>query len=215
MKRIISILLILIISIAALTSCGDKKYDEAEVKAAAKELIKSSVMLNEIYWGEGIPYTDDKNTSDGSFYMALDSYCYLKGFTNLDELKAITEKTFSKEFCKSQIYSSVLANVQDGTDTAFLTRYYQKYDVDDLKTPEYIMVNTNWEQLLYGDVEYDYESIKVIGSEKETVYVTLNATVTLDDLAPQTREIRVSLVEEDDGWRLDSPTYLTYIKNTN
>ena len=213
MKKLISLLLILILSIGALTSCGDRKYDEAEVKAAAKSLIEGSVILNEIYWGDGIQYTDDKNSSDGSFYMALDSYCYLNGFTTIKELKVLTEKIFSKEFCKSQIYSPVLADVSDGADTAFLARYYQKYNADDLTEPECIMVNTSWKSLLSGKVEYDYGSLTVIGSEGETVYVTLNATVTLDSLEPQTREIRVALVEEENGWRLDSPTYLNYVKS--
>ena len=74
------------------------------------------------------------------------------------------------------------------------------------------MVNSEWDRIFYGEVEYDYDSIVVIGSEDETVYVKINATVKFEDYEPQTREIRISLVEEKDGWKIDSPTYLNYDK---
>ena len=210
MKKLISSLLILIFILGALSSCADVKYDEDEVKAAARELIEDSIILNDIYWGDGIPYTDDKNTSDGVYYMAIDSYHRLLGFNTIEELMTLTEKTFSRGYCKN-IYSTVLTSIQDGDKAILLSRYYQKYNVKDGKTPEYIMVNSTWDKILNGEVKYDYDSIKVSGAEEETVYVTVNATVTKDALEPQTREIRIALVKEDNGWRIDSPTYLNYV----
>ena len=212
MKRIVCSLLILIISLLAITSCGEVEYDEAEVKAAARELIEDSKILNDIYWGDGIMYYEDKNTSDGVYYRALETHHYVLGFKTIDELKTMTQKTFSSGYC-ANIYSTILTSVQDGDKAIILSRYYQKYNVKDGVTPEYIMVNSSWTKILYGEVTYDYDSIKVTGSEDETVFVTVNATVTLDDLEPQTREIRVSLVKEDAGWRIDSPTYLNYVKS--
>lgn len=209
MKKLISVLLILLISLGMLSSCGDREYDEAEVKSAAKELIESSKILNEIYWGKGIPYIEDMNTSDGVYHRAVDSYHYLIGFKTIDELKTLTEKTFSQDFCKTHIYSTPVLAIDSNTEEI---RYYQKYSAFD-QTPEYIMVNSIWKPLISGEVAYDYDSLTVVGSEKETVYVTLKATVTLDNLEPQTREIRVALIEEESGWRIDSPTYLNYVKS--
>lgn len=208
MKRIISIALVLI-SLLTLISCGDREYDENEVKAAAKHLISESALLNEIYWGDGLPYSEDKNTADGVYYEAMYYYHHNLGFDNIAELKAKTAKVFSNGYC-ANIYSTLLDGIQDGDKAILLSRYYQKYSATDGKTPQAIMVNSTWEQLLVGEVEYDLESIKVIGSEEKFVYVTLNATVKLTGYEPQTREIRVSLIEEEDGWRLDSPTYLNY-----
>ena len=208
MKKIISILLVLI-SLLTLISCGDREYDENEVKAAAKDLISASAILNEIFWGDGIPHSDNKNTSNGIYYEAIYSYHHNLGFENINQLKAEAAKVFSNGYC-SNIYSTILDGTQDGGDAIILCRYYQKYSDAEGKIPEAIMVNSTWTKLLVGDVEYDLDSIKVIGSEEETVYVTLNATVKLSGYEPQTREIRVSLIEEEDGWRLDSPTYLNY-----
>ena len=214
MKRIISLLLtvILVITLSAtvLTSC-DKKYDEDEVREAAKRLIEESILLNEIYWGEGIPYNvGDKNNSDGVYYAAIEAYHYQWGFKTIDELRALTAKTFSKGYCQN-IETTMLTGIVEGGENVFLSRYYQKISSLD-GTPEFIMVNSDWEVELIGRVTYDYDSIKVIGSEDETVYVTVMATVTEEGYDPQTREIRIALVEESDGWKIDSPTYLNYDK---
>ena len=214
MKKIISVFLILILTLGALVSCGDKKYDEEAVKTEAKRLIEESKVLNDIYWGEGIHYLDDKNSSDGIYYRAQESYHYLLGFTTVDELISLTEKTFSDGYC-SNIEETVLKSIQDGENSMIPARYYQKYNYDKngkIIGKDCIMVNAEWDRIFYGEVEYDYDSIVVIGSEGETVYVKINATVTFEDYEPQTREIRVSLVEENDGWKIDSPTYLNYDK---
>ncbi len=209
MKKILLLLLIVVISVGALASCGDRKYDEAEVKASAKTLIESSAILNEIYWGDGIPYSDNKNTSDGVYYEAEFVYHHHLGFDTISELQAMTEKTFSKSYSQS-IYSTLLQSIQDGDKAIILSRYYQKYSVIDGKTPESIMVNSTWKKIFLDDVTYDYDSIKVIGAEEEIVYVTINATVSRVGYDPQVREIRIALVEEDEGWRIDSPTFLNY-----
>lgn len=211
MKKILSILLILSLSLLTLVSCGDRKYDEAEVKAAAKTLIADSAVLNDIFWGKGIPHTDDKNTSDGVYFEAYYYYHKNLGFETVDELMTMAAKTFSADQC-SVINSTILSSVSVGEEVMSLSRYYQKVNLKDGKTPEAIMVNSTWENLLIGEAAYDLDSIEVIGSEKDTVYVTVKVTVTLEDYEPQTRTLRVALVEEDAGWRIDSPTYISYDK---
>ena len=56
------------------------------------------------------------------------------------------------------------------------------------------------------------EAVEFAHNLGKKVYVTVKATVTLDGYEPQTREIRIALVEESEGWRIDSPTYLSYNK---
>ncbi len=209
MKKIISILLVLSLSLLALVSCGDRKYDEAEVKAVARTLISDSVILNDIFWGSGLPYTDDLNTSDGVYFEAYYYYHKNLGFETLDELMTIAEKTFSEKQC-SLIESTILSSVTVEEEVYSLARYYQKLSAKDNKTPQCIMVNTTWQNLLIGKAEYDLDSIEVIGSEKKIVYVTVDATVTYENYEPQKRNIRVALIEEDAGWRIDSPTYISY-----
>lgn len=211
MKRIISVILLIALSLLTLISCGDRKYDEEEVKTAARKLIVDSVILNEIFWGEGLPYIEDRNTADGSYYEAEFMYHKNLGFETLDELMELTEKTFSKGQC-SVIEETILSSVVVGEETMTLSRYYQKVSLEDNKTPVCIMVNSDCQNLIVGESEYDFDSIKVIGSEKNKVYVTVNVTISLEEYEPQTRTVRIALVEEDDGWKIDTPTYVSYDK---
>ena len=208
MKKTVLLLMVLVISLSALVSCGDREYDEAEVSSAAKELIEDSIMLNEVYYGKGILYSDDLNLSDGVYREAIYAYHSGLGFTTVDQLKRITKNTFSEGLSES-MFSTVLSGINDGKDT-LLARYYQKYSVLDGKTPEAIMVNSNWSPIFTSEVEYDFDSVKAIGSEGETVFVTIDCTVSKTGYEDQKVTLQISLVEEEKGWRIDSPTFLNY-----
>ncbi|MBO5879699.1 MAG: hypothetical protein J6Q68_04035 [Clostridia bacterium] len=208
MKKIILAITVFIMTAGLLISCGNREYDEAEVSAAAKSLISDAVILNEIYWGDGIPYSDDRGLSDGVYFPSLYLSEQKYGFETVEELKEKTRKVFSEEFCET-VFSTVLSSINDGNEM-FLSRYYQKYSVIDGVTPEYIMVNSDWNKVFTSTVEYDFDSIKVIGSEKQTVFVTIDCTVTKSGYDPQKRTLTISLIEEEDGWKLDSPTFVNY-----
>ena len=92
MKKIISSLLVIVLLLSSLVSCGDRKYDENEVKEAAKRLIAESIVLNDIFWGNGLPYTVNRDTADGDFYEADFVYHKKLGFENLDELIKIVKE---------------------------------------------------------------------------------------------------------------------------
>ena len=211
MKKITALILSLVFLVTLFTSC-DRDYDENEVKAAAEKLIAESVLFNDIFWGEGLPHYEDKNYSDGEYYAAIEAYYYNLGFTNIAELKAAAEKVFSTEYM-SLISSTIFSEIYDGNEMVHTSRYYQRYSAADGVTPEAIMVNVNWKNLLNGEVTYDYSSLTVTHSEDEIVYVTINATVKLDDLAPKTKTIEIGLIEEEAGWRVHTPTYLNYYYN--
>ena len=59
-------------------------------------------------------------------------------------------------------------------------------------------------------VEYLYDTLTGTHSEGETVYVKIQANVTRDEEHSQIREMVIGLVEEETGWRIDTPTYLKY-----
>ena len=209
MKKIIAIILILV-TIFSVTSCGDREYDEAIVLAEAKRLIPETVLLNDIFWGKGIDYIEDLNTASGYYYMADPLYLIINGFETIDELKEMTREVYSTSYCES-IFSAVFDAAND-PDEGFvgLVRYYQKYSDAEMKEPECIMVYSRAIVLLGDEVEYLYDTMKVTGSKKEKVYVSLSVKVTRGDKS-QIREISVGLIEEKDiGWRIDTPTYITY-----
>ena len=208
MKKAVSLILIFII-LLSVTSCGDREYDENTVLTEAKRLIPETVMLNDIFWGKGIDYVKDESTASGYYYMADPIYLKIAGFETVDEIKDMTRLVFSSSYCES-IFSAVFSSISDTDGIQGLTRYYQKYSDLEMKEPECIMVYSRAIVLLSDEVEYLYDTMKVVGSVKETVYVTLSVKVTRGEKS-QIREIKVGLIEEENiGWRIDTPTYITY-----
>ncbi len=214
MKKIIS-LLTLFALLCSLISCGEKnrEYDENEVKQAAEELIKRSAELNRIFWGEGIGYIDDASYSVGYYYPAdMFSLSYY-GIETIDDLKDKTQKVFSYSYSQN-IFSTVLSSLSDGDGIYAFARYYQKFSDAENKEPECIMVYSNALVLLRDEVSYNFDTLEVTGSKKDIVYVTLSVDVRRDDNT-QTRNLKVGLIEEENGWRIDTPTYMSYIENND
>lgn len=200
MKKTICFILILTV-ILSLLSCGekDRDYDEYEVKNAAETLIRRSAALNDIYWGRGIGFFEDDNYADGSYLPADPASLYELGFTTLDQLKGKTEKVFSKKYCESIFESSFVSDADAGTSTT--KRYYQGIDC--------IMVYSKANVFLTDKVTYLYDTIEATRSSGDTVFVKITVKVERGELSQQ-RDIEIGLVEEDDGWRIDTPTYVSY-----
>lgn len=207
-RKIITLFLIavLILSIFSLSSCN-RSYDEEEVIAVTKILLKDAEMLNFVYYGSGIEYYDSEN--DNSYYRkANDEHLENLGFSTIKELKELTEKTFSSEY-SSLLYTTILSAMTDDKSVISAARYYQAVD-EKTGEPTCIMVYSKFVPMLKDKIEYDYDSLKVTGSKKEKVYVTVEATVTREDGKSQKTTVTITLVEEENGWRIDNPTYANY-----
>ncbi|MBO7302742.1 MAG: hypothetical protein J6U68_00980 [Clostridia bacterium] len=204
--------LVVIISVFSLYSCEDnREYDETEVKAAALELIKKSVSLNEIYYGEGISYVDDENLAVGPYYPADNNSLARFGIETVDDLVNKTKEVFSTEM-STMIYDTKLKPVydSDGVIRGY-SRYYQKYTEDKDPKPECILVYSEASSLLDDEVTYDYDTLRVKESKGEIVYVEIDVFVKTDDGKSQNKTLNIGLIEEADGWRLTSPTYTSYV----
>ena len=210
MKKILSILCAAML-LFSLLSCDKEKnreYNEEEVLAAAKPLIEASVPLNEIYWGEGIGYIDDKNTADGSYYEANIVDLKEYGIKTIEDLKNKTRAVFSEEY-SNVIFSTTLSSVSDSSGIQGLARYYQKYEDIERTKPYCIMVYSEAKALLTDEVEYLYDTMEVVGSVGAVVNVKLLVKVTRKGVS-QNRELTVGLIEQADGWRINDSTYMVF-----
>ncbi len=207
-RKIINLFLIavMMLSTFALSSCN-RRYDEAEVVAATEILLKDAEMLNIVYYGSGIEYYDS-DEEKGYYRKANDNHLESLGFSTIDELKALTEKTFSKEY-SSILYSTILSPMMSDTSIVTPARYYQAFD-EESGEPTHLMVYSNFIPMMKDKIEYDYSTLKATGSKKEKVYVTVEATVTREDGKSQKTTVTITLVEEESGWRIDNPTYANY-----
>ena len=212
--RAVLLTLSLLLILTMLCACADRgsvknrEYNESEVRTAAEELIRESEILNEIYWGRGIPYTEDANLSSGAYYPADEIYLNSIGVKTLEDLKQKTRGVFSTDMCE-WVFESTLSSVGTGTGV-LLSRYTQKWGGVNLDTPEYILVNKNHKVMLEDEVEYNYGSIKVLGAAGELVTVSIDCTVTNSEGLESKQTIKVDLIEEKDGWRIATPTYTVY-----
>ncbi len=203
MKKVL-LLAIVIATLFTAVSCGGEKnrsYDEITVKSSAENLIRNSATLNEIIWGRGILYVEDPRYQSGVYFPADFKSLSEFGVETFDDIIGKCENVFSTAYV-NHIKKNVLTSSIEENGRIY-TRYYQGDGV--------LMVYSEYVPLLRDKVEYLYNTIEVLGSKGKIVTVKIKINVTRGE-ATQTREIEVDLVEEKNGWRIDSPTYASFIE---
>jgi len=121
MKKHILIPVTLALSALLLSSCGSK-YDPAELKTALDTLLPPSFELNEIYFGEGLPATDDQAVIDrlyGTFAANVKSLNYHPvaadcGYSSIEEIMTATEEVFTPEY-SAYLYELAFAGISSDT----------------------------------------------------------------------------------------------------
>lgn len=191
----------------------NREYNESEVISAARDLIERSIVISEIYFGDGIPFVSEGE--DKSNYRPADTkYLETLGVKYIDDLKNLTRGVFSEsesEFLFSRFFDRI-----DSEEYLGAVHYIPSYEGEENEKKETgILVYKDREKnvLVRADesMVHDYNTISVIGSEGERVKITIQSTVVCDDGKSCTLTNELYLVEEKDGWRLDSQTKCAYI----
>ena len=207
-RKLVSLILVILIlgSLLSFTSCN-RRYDEEEVVAAAKVLLKEAELLNEVYYGKGIRYYEAEIENAGYYKRADATHLSELGFDTIDELRALTEKTFSYEYSQN-LYTTLLYGFKEDGKVVTAARYYQYTDTETEES--YIMVYTKFDVMFKDTIVYDYDSIEVQKAKKDNIYLTVKATVTNAEGQSQVVTLTITLVEEVGGWRICNPTYANY-----
>jgi len=205
MKKFILLFLTLCFAVCAF-GCDKGKvknrtFDEAEVLAAAEALIAKSVLFNQIYYGAGIPQKADNPKTVGGYVEADPAFLSEHQISSLESLKAKTAEVYTEGEC-AYLFRTVLGVIYDGDTIVGYKRY-----IEDAGT---LYVRSGAENLLPDDVTYRYDTLAVSGVEGETIFVSITATVKTAEGKTQDNTLRVRLLEEESGFRLDSMTYSTY-----
>lgn len=180
------------------SSCGDLPSEE-DVIAAAKELIPKSVVLNEIYFGKGLPYKE--TAGDSIMYATVSDDAPYK---TEEELREATLETFTENYSES-IFSVYLKGYSaDGSNEVIYARYVQYEDR--------LTVNTKASPMTDGERTYDLDSVTVKKIKSSSAVVAVDSFY--NGNADVEVEITLKLVEikDENGntsevWRIDSPTY--------
>ena len=209
MKKYILLLVSLVLT---LSSCGGTS--EEEISAALSELIPASYGLNEIYFGEGLPISDDREDVE-AFYAAMgtDNDISLNyhpvaadcGYASVDEIEAATLEVFSESYADYLFTMAFdgLSSVfnEDTEEQVTQTVSYARY----METDGILTVRMNVvDEAIPLNRTYDTEDIEIIREKNSYILVEVQSYV---DGQPDVM-VEVKLVKNAEGeYRLDSPTY--------
>lgn len=214
MKKTLSVLLLgalLVASVLSLSSCA--KLDTTGLLEAAPDLITRSAALNEIYYGDGIPYDKD-STPVGSYYEADRDYLREAGFTTVDGLKAKTAAVFSAAYSEIIFKANLTGFAVEGSGYTY-ARYTssQPEALRDEKETILVYVGEGVQNPYdIGKCTYDYATMEIgeVGRDYAELTLSVHTVFPPSEENPdgyeETAPMTVRFVFED-GWRIDSPTY--------
>jgi len=196
MKKITRIMAMILLSILFLTACGGVygpgAPTEEEIREFATALVEKSYAINEIYFGEGLPYDDSAFTGEVTefTYLSVPADC---PYQTEADLKAATEEVYSDAY-SAYLYEIFLTGYSDEDAGTIYARYIENYGV--------LTVSVSYEGMTLART-YDFDTMEVVSADSKYV------TVTVDSLVDGKPDVNVQLqfVNEGDGYRLDSPTY--------
>lgn len=199
---------ILLLCTLFFTSCAQKNriYDPEQVKQALTPLLTESAWLNEVYYGSGIP-TEEDGVCAGTYREASGAYLEQHGIGSLSDLKERTRAVFTEEVCR-QIFSTRLSSAGGDSGVIFYTRYYQS-EGDTAQGGGKLMVDTRATPLLSGTAQYLTDTLRAVRAEGEEIVLCVSVQLsTAQDTQKRTLTFRA--VQQQNGWRISSPTYISY-----
>ncbi len=194
-----------------LSSCGGVPYTDDEVLSAAEELVVKSFELNDIYFGEGLPISDNREDVE-RFYASISTDVESVNFHPVaddcpyqseEDIKKATEAVFSQGYCEylfDLAFTGLSTVLNEGTELQYTaTASYARY----IETNGVLTVRID---LPYEAMEltrtYDFDSMEIVRKKKN--YAVVSVT-TKKDGAPL--DIDLKLIYTAEGFRLDTPTY--------
>ncbi len=198
--KIIVLSVMMAVIIMSLASCGSHT-DENEVKRIVEDLVTASYELNDIYFGKGLTFDPEGESTLKDYYPAAESVKY----KSTADIKAATEAVFTKEYCDI-LYEAAFSGFSsyaysDDEDSSLsvngkvLARYIDDYDI----------------LHVYGEItpviekmrEYDFDSMTIKKNTESFIDVIVPSMID----GKKDMDIKLSLRNTENGWRLDSPTY--------
>lgn len=216
-KGILKIAAIPLLLSLVLSSCGSS-ITEAEVSAALAELIPASYGLNEIYFGEGLPISDDREEVEAFYdavgqgedislnYHPVSADC---GYSSIDEIKEATLAVFSEDYSDylfTLAFSGISSVFNEDTEEQVTTTVsYARYmETDGILTVRMDLAD----EALPLNRTYDTDDITIVRNKLkgEHGYLLVEVQSYVDGVADE--RVEVKLVHDGaGGYLLDSPTY--------
>ena len=102
MKRILSLLLASVL-LFSLASCGGSGLSDDEIRDVYADLIEKSYLLNDVYYGDGLPFVNDPETM-AALAGAISRFSYMPvdqsaPLTSEKQIREATLAVFSQPMC--------------------------------------------------------------------------------------------------------------------
>lgn len=216
LKKILFLILLVALATMSLSCKKDeaveevppREYVESEVIECAKALINTAKDINRIVWGVGILPVPEEEETGGVYRACASDELARYGVSSVDDIRTLCQNVYSEAMCKT-IENTAFSNVKDdGESIVSLVRYYDKTDKDTETVT--LMVNTNAYIYFEKEVLYHTDTLKVTGVRGEVLTLTVSVTVYDGEDKPHEKTLTFQMIEESDGWRLHSPTYMKY-----
>ncbi len=199
MKRILSFLLTAVL-LFSLSSCGGSGMSDDEIRDIYADLIEQSYILNDVYYGDGLPFVNDPETmatlagaSSRFSYMPVDKNAVLKTEA---EIREATLAVFTPSMC-DHLFTLAFEGMSTGDDeTVVFARYIEQNEILTVR------IDLAEEALPLGRV-YDMDSMDILNQNANRIVASFATSV---DGEPSVN-VKLTLVKTAEGWRLDSPTY--------
>ena len=197
--RLVSLLFVVI----GFSACGEKYTDE-ELITAAKPLVERSGLINDIFYGEGMPYVsgnlENGAASTGNYSPIDPMYLDKIGVKNVEELKKLTSEVYSLGVC-NVIYTTKLSSVGDGSSIAGYAEY--------VELPAGFCIYTKRTNYINAEAHFHTDTLTVVKNTKNIKVLKMDVTLTQgEEIQQRQKEFRI--VNENGVWKLDSMTYIAW-----
>ena len=172
------------VSALVLTSCT-REDDESALKIA-RDLMERVYILNEAYYGEGLPYDEDEHADGNYYYVTEDAPIRTR-----NDLIVQTKEIFS-----SAIATSLISVYLDGTSSLGVV-VFARYLTG---ASGYLTVYKDYDNVVKNVTKYDTSTLVITKNSRNKIVFEISTA----DLSKSTE---VELVWERAGWRINSPTY--------
>ncbi|MBQ5356139.1 MAG: hypothetical protein IIU08_09740 [Clostridia bacterium] len=211
MKKRIFFLSILVL-LLLLTGCSGPKHTAEELKPVLDDLLPRAAEINEIYFGDGLPTNRDENAVRAFYetfdtdiaaisYTPVDPAC---GYETVDDIRRATLEVFTDTYAETlfdRAFTGISDVFDEGTETEHRTTalYAMYLEQDGFLTKR---VDVGRDSIPLGRT-YDTGTLTVLRENSTGVEVRLSSFVNGEPSV----DVEIWLVETEDGWRIDSPTY--------
>lgn len=197
-----------------MTACASDPPALAEVQDEFIGLIEASYTINDIFFGDGLPShdRDGEYAKESNMYYGLvgyDDYEYVaedSPFFFVEDIRAAAAAVYSEEYLEA-ISTMAFTGYADTDSGVVTTARYLEVDGVLLK---YAYGDTDSFNILPGHRRYDFSTMEMVEpSYGDSVNIRLDSYLLeeQDGTSASKQSVTLRFVLEENGWRLDTPTY--------